>query len=169
MTREVDPEAQGDDASDDQHVYRLTVDTAASSELSAEVIQSAHPAAHFEMVSAHGHFWSFRAPMAHDRFLQGTRRAACRLRFCSDKCGTWEEWAIDEDESDDLRAPWARRDVTFRHRRLEKLELRVTLVRLGHDAVPGARGSTGGSIGGGAEYAETQIPNVYPRIPSPVS
>ena len=139
VLRELDPEAHEDEPVEDRHVYRLVVDESAGSP-NVHALQTSHPSTHVEMVKSSsggsdGRFWCFRAPMAHDRFLQGTRKAACRLRFSSVMCGTWEEWEIDPKESDDLRAPWTRRDVTFRHRRLEKLELRVTLVRLGRDSI----------------------------------
>lgn len=122
-------------------VYRLAIDPEVKTE-DAEALMTKHPATHLEVVRGSlGQFVGFRAPLAQDRFLQGTRRAATRLRFSSDKCGTWEEWEMDPEDSGDMTRPWSRVDATFRHRRLEKLTLRVTLVRVGRDAVvPGDGG-----------------------------
>jgi hypothetical protein len=36
----------------------------------------------------------------------------CSMYVTNPPCGTWEEWEIDAAQSDDLRAPWTRRDVT---------------------------------------------------------
>ena len=99
VLRELDPEAHEDESFEDRHVYRLSVDESiqagGASPAEVEALQTSHPSTHIEMVKSssvggQGGFWCFRAPLAHDRFMQGTRKAACRLRFSSDKCGTWE-------------------------------------------------------------------------------
>ena len=64
--------------------------------------------------------------------LQATRKGACRLRFHGECFGTWEEWFLDARVAEEARTTrWSRLTVVLRHRRLAKLELRVTIVRLG--------------------------------------
>ena len=115
-------------------------------------------------VHAHGDFVGFRAAGANGRLLQATRKGACRLRFHGECFGTWEEWFLDARVAAEAReTKWARLTVVLRHRRLEKLELRVTLVRLGRakEAEEALRGSAAQTPARSAAAAAT--PGRCPR------
>lgn len=83
-------------------------------------------------VQHHREFWGFRSSVAENRLLQATRKGACRMRFHGENFGTWEEWLLDARYVERvMNSKWTQTEVVFRHRRLEKLELKVTVVRLG--------------------------------------
>lgn len=95
-----------------------------------ERLQS-HTEIHLE-VQRHREFWGFRSVFANERLLQATRKGANRLRFHDHHFGTWEEWLLDSRYVQAVMdTSWDRIEVVFRHRRLEKLELKVVVVRLG--------------------------------------
>ena len=122
--REDDPEGRVDGV----YLFRAH-DALSPSDATVRALQHDHPETHLE-VQRHDEFWGFRSVYAQGRLLQATRKGACRLRFHGENFGTWEEWTLDA-RSEPLRTPWTRRHVILRHRRLDKLELRVVLVRVG--------------------------------------
>ena len=114
-------------------LFGVDLDAAEASVATARTLERlrTNEDAHLE-VHAHGDFVGFRAAGANGRLLQATRKGACRLRFHGECFGTWEEWFLDARVAAEAReTKWARLTVILRHRRLDKLELRVTLVRLG--------------------------------------
>ena len=118
---------------DDGHgpLYRFVVDADSGRNANVAGLQKQWPHAHLEVVVGRDDFVGFRAPMAEDRMLQATRKGgAGRLRFASEHMGTWEEWIMDA-RSEKLTTPWMHRAVILRHRRLDRFELRVTMVRVG--------------------------------------
>ena len=126
--------AADEDGRDDDGVFLFAPDAsllpASASEAKRHDALRGAADAHLE-VQRHDEFWGFRAAVAHGRLLQATRKGACRLRFHGQHFGTWEEWLLDARSRSAVAEPWTRAEVIFRHRRLERLELKVALVRIG--------------------------------------
>ena len=130
VRREEDPEGRENSA---VFLFRVDLACAEASVATARTLERLrnNEDAHLE-VQKHGDFVGFRAAGANGKLLQATRKGACRLRFHGECFGTWEEWFLDARFAEEAqRQKWTRVTVVLRHRRLDKLELRVTLVRLG--------------------------------------
>ena len=167
-------------------LFGVDLDAAEASVATARTLERLrnNEKAHLE-VHAHGDFVGFRAAGANGRLLQATRKGACRLRFHGECFGTWEEWFLDARVAAEANeTKWARLTVVLRHRRLEKLELRVTLVRLGRAKeaeealrgggsaaqtparLPAAAAATPGSVPASARYSRRGTPaGSYSRPP----
>lgn len=76
---------------------------------------------------------AFRSAAAGDRFLQARKRSP-RLVFFNSNIGTWEQWELAEEVEAGSEAPWARRAVVFKHRRLPQVGPRSG-ARAGHPGV----------------------------------
>jgi len=145
-------------------LFGVDLDAAEASVATARTLERlrTNEDAHLE-VHAHGDFVGFRAAGANGRLLQATRKGACRLRFHGECFGTWEEWFLDARVAAEAReTKWARLTVILRHRRLDKLELRVTLVRLGR-----AKGAEE-ALRGSAAWTPARLPAAAAATPGSV-